>query len=431
MLAMDVARGGDHRRWSRSSARSGGSTLCAFLLEVASIVFLPARDCVDPRPRRRGRPARSPTGSCSARRTGRSRSAPRLFAAVAALPFADLFDRPFALVFWIDAATFLVSFVVHRAAHDAALGRPTSSDDADEDVRFRDAFRIPLVRAVMPAAFAGRARTRRAVLARHRVRARGAATRPTPSSACSSRSSASARRWASACSSCAAGATRSTRRASVSPRSGASSRCSASPALVWLAFVGAAAFGAAAAFTLVVGDGRAPVARSRASSACSRSRRSTSCIRIGLGLAAVGAGLAGDLLGDVNWPLVGDARAVAGRAAVLGPAGRAVVRAGPTARASRVGSRSLASHDGARGVTVAIVTDSAAALPPELAASVRHHRRADVAHGRRASPEPEGRRPLERARGAGQRVTTSAPTPGEFEARDQGRVARQRRRRWC
>jgi DegV family protein with EDD domain len=64
-------------------------------------------------------------------------------------------------------------------------------------------------------------------------------------------------------------------------------------------------------------------------------------------------------------------------------------------------------------MTVAIVTDSAAALPPELAAR----------HGIvvvpmwltiRGEPELEGERPLEELVREEQ-VTTSAPTPGEFE----------------
>ena len=62
---------------------------------------------------------------------------------------------------------------------------------------------------------------------------------------------------------------------------------------------------------------------------------------------------------------------------------------------------------------VAIITDSAAALPPDLAA------RAGVTVVPmwltvEAVPEPEGRRPLEELVAA-ENVSTSAPTPGEFE----------------
>jgi DegV family protein with EDD domain len=64
-------------------------------------------------------------------------------------------------------------------------------------------------------------------------------------------------------------------------------------------------------------------------------------------------------------------------------------------------------------VTVAIVTDSAAALPPDLA---REHGIAVVPMWLtvRGVPEPEGGRPLDQL--VNERdVTTSAPTPGEFE----------------
>ena len=64
-------------------------------------------------------------------------------------------------------------------------------------------------------------------------------------------------------------------------------------------------------------------------------------------------------------------------------------------------------------MTVAIVTDSAAALPPELA------ERYGVAVVPmwltvRGVPEPEGRRPLEELV-AEDEISTSAPSPGEFE----------------
>ena len=73
---------------------------------------------------------------------------------------------------------------------------------------------------------------------------------------------------------------------------------------VWLAFFGAAAFGAAAAYSLASGmgaiqsklDGHERVLAFAAFHVV---------IRLGLSLAAIGAGLAGDLVGDVKWPFVG------------------------------------------------------------------------------------------------------------------------------
>jgi DegV family protein with EDD domain len=64
-------------------------------------------------------------------------------------------------------------------------------------------------------------------------------------------------------------------------------------------------------------------------------------------------------------------------------------------------------------MSIAIVTDSAAALPPDLAA---RHRVIVVPMWLTVQgvPEPEGRRPLEELVAAVE-VTTSAPTPGEFE----------------
>jgi DegV family protein with EDD domain len=64
-------------------------------------------------------------------------------------------------------------------------------------------------------------------------------------------------------------------------------------------------------------------------------------------------------------------------------------------------------------MSIAIVTDSAAALPPDLAA---RHRVVVVPMWLTVQgvPEPEGRRPLEELVAAVE-ITTSAPTPGEFE----------------
>jgi dTMP kinase len=122
------------------------------LLEVASLVFLPARDAsipdlvesADDLPLANGLVLGSSYGSIPL--------GAALFAAFAALPFVDLFDRPLAFVFWVDAATFVVSFAFVSRLHmlRSPIGDPPPSDDA----RFIEAFRIPLVRAVMPAAAA-------------------------------------------------------------------------------------------------------------------------------------------------------------------------------------------------------------------------------------------------------------------------------------
>jgi len=78
---------------------------------------------------------------------------------------------------------------------------------------------------------------------------------------------------------------------------------SLAPAL-WAALVGAVAFGAGAAFSLAAGmgaiqsslDGRQRVLAFTAFHVV---------LRVGLAVAAVAAGVAGDLLADVHWPVVG------------------------------------------------------------------------------------------------------------------------------
>jgi predicted MFS family arabinose efflux permease len=74
---------------------------------------------------------------------------------------------------------------------------------------------------------------------------------------------------------------------------------------VGLAFIGATAFGAAAAFTLASGMG-ALQSRLDGHERVLAFAAFHVVIRLGLGLAAIAAGLAGDLLSDVRWPLVGE-----------------------------------------------------------------------------------------------------------------------------
>ena len=73
---------------------------------------------------------------------------------------------------------------------------------------------------------------------------------------------------------------------------------------VWLAFLGATAFGAAAAYALASGMG-ALQSRLEGHERLLAFTAFHVVIRLGLSLAAIGAGLAGDLLGEVKWPFVG------------------------------------------------------------------------------------------------------------------------------
>jgi MFS family permease len=124
----------------------------AFALEVASLVFLPARDASipdlvdnDDLPLANGLVLGSSYGTIPL--------GAALFALVSALPGHDLFSRPYLLVFWLDAASFAISgLLIARLVQ--LSGTRGSASETRSDARFRDAFRIPLVRAVMPGATA-------------------------------------------------------------------------------------------------------------------------------------------------------------------------------------------------------------------------------------------------------------------------------------
>ncbi len=98
--------------------------LWAFLVEVASIVFLPARDAsipdlVD------GNDLPLANGLILGSSYGSIPLGAAAFAAVAALPGSDIGGRTHALVFWIDALTFLVSFFcIARATTSPARRLP-------------------------------------------------------------------------------------------------------------------------------------------------------------------------------------------------------------------------------------------------------------------------------------------------------------------
>jgi predicted MFS family arabinose efflux permease len=132
--------------------------LWAFLIEVGSLVFLPARDASIPDlvdeeelPVANGLILGSSYGTIPL--------GAAVFALIAALPGSDIAGRSLALVFWLDALSFLVSAaMINRLtmlAHGVGRRSDQSIDVHDQaKVRFRDAFHIPLVRAVLPATIA-------------------------------------------------------------------------------------------------------------------------------------------------------------------------------------------------------------------------------------------------------------------------------------
>lgn len=125
--------------------------LLAFLVEVASLVFLPARDASVPDLAGENDLTLA-NGLVLGTSYGTIPLGAAAFGAVAAIPLLDdggLFDRPFSMVFWVDAATYVVSFaLLARITGLAGAGRAPGAAPSG----FRAAFRLPLVRAVMPAA---------------------------------------------------------------------------------------------------------------------------------------------------------------------------------------------------------------------------------------------------------------------------------------
>jgi MFS family permease len=122
----------------------------AFALEVAGIVFLPARDSIIPDlvPNDELATANSLVLGSS---YGTIPFGAAAFAAVAALsPSGDGFisGHPFVLVFFVDAATFAVSFaLLSRLPADEP--RVAASASPRDQERFIDALEVPLVRSVM------------------------------------------------------------------------------------------------------------------------------------------------------------------------------------------------------------------------------------------------------------------------------------------
>lgn len=276
--------------------------LWAFAIEVASLVFLPARDAsisdlVDPD----GLPVAN--GLVLGSSYGTIPFGAALFALIAALPASDLFGRSYALVFFVDAATFLWSALLIARLTELAGRGHDGEDDGVEPLRFRRAFRIPLVRAVMPATVAvacglGALFSLGIVFVRDVLGASdtefgllialfgvGAVV------------GLQLLRGAGSLDGIVA------TRLGVAVLGAVVAGFSLAPA-VWLAFLGAAAFGAAATWTLASGMG-ALQSRLDGSVRVLAFSAFHTVIRVGLAASAIGAGAAGEVVGDVEVPLVG------------------------------------------------------------------------------------------------------------------------------
>jgi MFS family permease len=308
MLAMDAARAGivlaiplvDALWWVY---------LCSFLLELAGLVFLPARDAAVP--------------DLTHRSSLPLANGVMLASSYGTIPFGAL---AFGLVSWlggggvpaavfvIDAATFLVSY--------ALIARVTLVDRVDDvdpeaNARFRDALRLPIVRSVGPAAL---------------VTALGLGTLFSLGVVFVGEVlGASTLEFAVlvALFGVGAGVGLGLLSAAAGPDVGTVRFCIASQGVVvaamsqvptiWAAFLGAVLFGAATAAGLAA-------AMSILQEHLGERDRVLAftafhvLIRAGLALAALGAGLAGDFLGRLDWPLLGTlppARAVLLCAGVL------------------------------------------------------------------------------------------------------------------
>ena len=122
--------------------------LWAFVLEACGIVFLSARDASIPD---LSAPENLTTanGMMLGSSFGSIPIGAGLFALLSRLPFAEgsWFAENFAVIFWIDALTYLVSALM--IARMPPLGRPVGHDPDAPAGRMRDALRIPLVRSVI------------------------------------------------------------------------------------------------------------------------------------------------------------------------------------------------------------------------------------------------------------------------------------------
>jgi MFS family permease len=274
--------------------------LWGFLVEVASIVFLPARDASIPDLVDDDDELPLANGLILGTSYGSIPVGAGLFAAVAALPI-EIGGRPFALVFFIDALTFLVSFFC--VARLTQLGQTAAAVDGEPGGRFLDALRIPLVRAVTPAAFAvslglGALFSLGIVFVHDVLHASdaefgvlialfgvGAAIGLVVLQRMPHGDLLARTRYGVA-------------------YIGAVIAAFSIASSLWLAWFGAAAFGAGAAYSLSAGMG---AIQSRLDG---RQRVLAFAVfhvvlRVGLGLSAIGAGVAGDLIATVRWPVIG------------------------------------------------------------------------------------------------------------------------------
>jgi dTMP kinase len=309
MLTMDLVRAGIVAVVPLVSAL-WWAYVCAFMLELASIAFLPARDSSIPDLAGDDLPVAN--GLVLGSSYGTIPLGAGAFALVAALGRIDIgipaaWRANFALAFWFDAATFLVSFAFVRGIVDlrgaARAEHVPAGGGLGSPRTFTESLRIPLIRAVIPA-------TLTAALGVGALFSLGIRFVRDLLGATNAEFGAMIALFGVGA---AAGLGLLSRRRDTdllaTVRTGVAAQgvvivvFSLAPTIAG-AFVGAVGFGAAAAFTLAAGMS---VLQTRLEDD-ERVLAFTVfhvVIRAGLSVAALGAGIAADLVGGVNWPLVG------------------------------------------------------------------------------------------------------------------------------
>jgi predicted MFS family arabinose efflux permease len=305
MIAMDVARAGMiavvpfvRGLW--------WIYLWSFMVEVGSLVFLPARDSLIP-DLVGDRDLEQANSFVLGSSYGMIPVGAAVYALIAALPGNEILGRPLALVFELDAASFVVSALMIarlKAENRERAGAPdTAADKNEPPARFRDAFRLPLVRAVLPATISvalglGALFSLGIEFVRQDLHASNAefgalvalfGVGAAAGLIALQRFREMDELMATRLGVLALGAI--VALFSLSPSSG-------------FALVGAGAFGAAVAWTLASGMGAIQSELSGRDRVLAFAAFHIT-IRSGLALAAVGAGAAAQLVGAVRWPVVG------------------------------------------------------------------------------------------------------------------------------
>ena len=306
MLAMDLLRAGMVVLLPLVSAL-WWVYVWAFLLELANLIFLPARDASIPDladeetlPTANGLILGSSYGTIPL--------GAGAFAVVAALGGGgrgSVAGQPYALVFWIDALTYLVSWGLLRRITSIERRPAEAGGGADTGAAgFTRAFRLGLVRGVMPATVAvalgvGTLFSLGIVFVRDVL---GATT--AEFGVLIALFGVGAATGLALVERLGGGQDLVTVRLGVLVQGGVIAAMSLAPTLAF-AFLGAAGFGAGAAIALVAGMGTLQ-SRLEGDDRVLAFAAFHVVIRSALSLAALGAGLAADLVDAVHWPVVGD-----------------------------------------------------------------------------------------------------------------------------